>query len=190
MSFNISSYIEGLRRCLEKLPPQARVAFAVWCANELFREVRDYLARKTEPTQRLAVQEAFDRLWKSASGHEPVNAEISRLEQVCAAIDWGEDNVAGNEELINRFAIEGISSLCCALEACRTGSAQIAAKAAENVLNKLDWQLCNELLVDNYSEAIWSDPKWKAELESQQKMLDFLRDNLGLKPEQKTMFRE
>ena len=190
MPFNISTYIDGLRRSLDKLPPQARVAFAVWCAYELFREVRDYLAGKTDGTQRLAVQEAFDYLWKCASGHKPVDADISRLEQVCAAIDWGEENVAGDEELINVFAIEAIGSLCCALEACRTGSAQSAAKAAENVLNKLDWQLSNELVVDSYSEAIWSDAKWKAELERQQKMLALLQHQPALTKGQSRMFRE
>lgn len=190
MPFNITSYIDGLRGALEKLPPTARVAFAVWCADALVREVRDYLAGKTDGTHRLAVQEAIDYLWKFASGHKPVEAEASRLEQACAAIDWGEESVAAGEEVINVFAIEAIGSLCCALETCRTGSALSAAKAAENVLNKLDWQLSNELFVDSYSEAIWSDPKWKAELESQQKMLDFLGDNPSLKPEQKTLFRE
>jgi hypothetical protein len=190
MPFNIASYIDGLRRSLDKLPPQARVAFAVWCAYELFREVRDYLAGKTDPTQRLAVQEAFDYVWKCASGHKPVDAEINRLEQVCAAIDWGEEKVAGDEELINVFAIEAIGSLCCALETCRTGSALSAAKAAENVLNKLDWQLSNELFVDSYSEAIWSEPKWKAELERHEKMLVFLRNQPGLTEAQSGMFRK
>jgi hypothetical protein len=189
MPFNISSYIDGLRRSLEKLPPQARVAFAVWCADALFREVRDYLAGKTSPTQRVEVQEAIDYLWKCASGHKPVDAELRRLEQACAAIDWSEENVANEEQVINVFAIEAIGSLCCALEACRTGSALSAAKAAENVINKLDWELSDELFVDSYSEAIWSDPKWKAELERQQKMLAFLQSQPGLTERQSRMFR-
>src|SRR5205085_12701889 len=107
-----------------------------------------------------------------------------RLEQAYAAIDWQEENVADDEQMINRYAIEAMASLCCALDTCRTGSALSAAKAAENVINKLDLQLSDELQVNNYSEEIWSDPKWQAELERQRKMLDFLRDNHGLKFEQ------
>jgi hypothetical protein len=190
MPFDISSYIEGLQRTLDRLRPQSRIAFAVWCADALFREVRGYLAAKTDALQRSAVQEAFDYLWGCASGDKPVDAEVRRLEQACAEIDWGEENVTDDEQDINVYAIEAISSLCCALGTCRTGSALSAAKAAENVLNKLDFQLSDELFVDNYSEAIWSDPKWKAELERQQKMLDFLRDNPGLNPEQRTLFRD
>lgn len=190
MPFNIFSYIDGLQRSLESLRPQGRIAFAVWCADALFREVHDYLVAKTAATQRSAVQEAFDHLWKCASGKKPVDTEVRRLEQACAEIDWGEENVADHEQVINRYAIEAISSLCCALETCRTGSALSAAKAAENVLNKLDLHLSDELFVDSSSKAIWSDPRWKAELERQQKMLDFLRDNPGLKPDQKTLFRE
>jgi hypothetical protein len=190
MLFNISSYIDGLRGALEKLPPQARVAFAVWCADALCREVRDYLARKTDDTQRLEVQEAIDYLWKCASSHKPADVEVRRLEQDCAAIDWGEENVGAGEEVTNVFAIEAMSALCCALETCRTGSALSAAKTAENVINKLDWQLSNELLTIGYPQAISSHPTWKAELERQQKMLDFLRDNAGLKPDQKMLFRE
>jgi hypothetical protein len=189
MPFNIVSYIDGLRRSLERLRPQGRIAFAVWCADALFREVRDYLAAKTDPTQRLALQEAFDFLWKCASGDKPVDAEVHRLEEACAAIDWGEENVADDEQVINRHAIQAIGSLAWALDTCRTGSALSAARAAECVINKLDLQLSDELFVDSYSEAIWSDPKWKAELKSQQKMLDFLRDSPGLEPDQKTLFR-
>lgn len=191
MPFDISSYREGLQRSLERLRPQGRVAFAVWCADALFREVRDYLAAKCTPKEFSAVEEAFEYLWKCASGEEPVEtAEASRLEHACAEIDWGEESVAGDEELINFYAIEAISSLCCALETCRTGSALSAAQTAERVLNKLDRQLSNELNADGYSEDIWSHPEWQAELERQQKMLDFLRHNPALKPEQKTLFRE
>jgi hypothetical protein len=149
MQFNISSYMDGLQRSLGRLLPQGRIAFAVWCADALFREVCDYLAAKTDATQRLAVQEALDYLWRCASGDKPVDAEVRRLEEICAAIDWGEENVADNEQVVNRYAIEALSSLCCALDTCRTGSALSAAKAAENVLNKLDFQLSDELFVDN-----------------------------------------
>jgi len=190
MSFNISSYIDGLQRSLESLRPQGRIAFAVWCADALFRRVRDYLAAKTDATQLSTVQEAFDYLWKCASGDTPLNAEVCRLEQACGRLGWAEEDVADNEQAINFYAIEAISSLCCALDTCRTGSALSAAKAAESVINKLDRQLSEELFVDSYSEPIWLHPMWKAELEAQKKMLDFLQHNPGLKVEQKTLFRE
>jgi hypothetical protein len=190
MPFDIDSYINDLRDALEKLTPQARVGFAVWCADALFREVRDYLAGKTDRTELLAVQEAVEYLWKFAWGKKPVDSEVHRLEQACGAIDWDEEMVTESEDVMNVSAIEALNSLCWALETCRTGSALSAVKAAENILNKLDWQLSCELFVHTYSEAIWSDPRWKAELASQQKMLDFLRDNPSLKTEQKTLFRE
>jgi hypothetical protein len=190
MRFNISSYTESLQRSLDRLRQQGRVAFAVWCADALLREVRDYLAAKIDATEYSAVQEVLEYLWKCASGDKPADNVVRRLEQACTAIDWAAEDIADNEQEINFYAIEAISSLCCALDTCKTGSALSATKAAENVMNKLDRQLSDELFTDSYSEAIWSDPKWKAELERQQKMLDFLQHNPGLKPEQKTLFRE
>jgi hypothetical protein len=190
MLFNIFSYIDGLRRSLDNLRPQGRIAFAVWCADALFQEVREYLAAKTNATQLSTVQEAFECLWKCASGDAPVDTEVRRLEQACGELCWSEESVADNEQTMNFYAIEAVSSLCCAMETCRTNSALSAAKAAENVLNKLDRQLSEELFVNSYSEAIWSDPKWKRELESQEKMLNFLQGRPGLTEGQKHMFRE
>jgi hypothetical protein len=190
MPFNIVSYIDSLQRSLERLQLQERIAFAVWCADALFREVSYYLAAKTDVTQSSAVQEALDYLWKCASGDKPVDTEVRRLERACGEIGWAEEDVVENEQAMNFYAIEAINSLMHALETCRTGSTLSAAKAAESVINKLDRQLSEELFVDSYSEAIWSDARWKGELERQQKMLDFLRDCPGLKPEQKMLFSE
>src|SRR5262245_5739447 len=190
MPFSISSYIDGLQRSMESLRPQARTAFAVWCADALFWEVRDYLATKIDRTQLSVVQEAFDYLWKWASGETPVDTEVPGLEQACGEVGWAEEDVADNEQVMNFYAIEAITSLCCALETCKTGSALSAAKAAESVLNKLDRQLSEELFVDSYSETIWSDPKWKAELERQARMLAFLGNQPGLTQGQTRMFRD
>ena len=56
MQFDISLYIEWLRQSLERLPLQGRIAFAVWCAEALYREVRGYLVAKTDFVQLSAVK--------------------------------------------------------------------------------------------------------------------------------------
>jgi len=189
MQFDIISYIEGIQRSLERLRPQGRIAFAVWCADALVRDVREYLAAKTDPAQLSAVEESLAYLWNCASGHKPTDTVICPLEKACAAVGWAEENVADNEQATNFYAIEAINSLMQALDTCRRGSAVSGAKAAESMINKLDRQLSDELVVDSYTDTIFSHPTMKAELERQQKMLSLLQNTPGLKGEHKTLFR-
>ena len=135
MPFNISSYIDCLRQSLDSAP--ARVAFAVWYADEPFRGVREYLATKTIPAEAFGNEKPLTAFGSLLQANILADDEIRRLQEACAAIDWGEESVTSDEELVNAFAIEAIGSLCCALETCSTGSAVNAAKAAESVSNAL-----------------------------------------------------
>lgn len=171
MAFDVSEYIEEIQQKLNELPPVSRVGFAVWCADALFQRVCTYLAAKTHSEHFAFIMKAFDCLWVCASGETCQVAEAHRLELACAAIDWGDENVADEEQVINWFAIEAMGGLCCALNTCASGSSWSAAKAAENVLNQLDLQLRGypkSALGVNTNDGSYSgfpdfqeEPRWK-----------------------------
>ena len=191
MRFNIVSYIEGLRHSLERLPTQARIAFSVWCADALFQSVSDYLEEKGGHNAVSGAQEALDYLWGCASGNmECSEQQIAEFEAVCGQIAWAEEVVRDDEQARNVYAIEAISSLIYALDACRTGSAASAAKAAESAINKLDRQISEELKTASYSEPIFSHPVMRRELQRHAEMLEFLQACGGFSKEQRLLFRQ
>jgi hypothetical protein len=98
--------------------------------------------------------------------------------------------VAEVEQAMNFYAIQTVIAVMQALDTCRTGSAFSAAKTAENVINKLDYQVSDDLIVDSYSDRVFSDGRMKAELVSQTRMLDYLQENPCLRPDQRSLFRE
>ncbi len=131
-----------------------------------------------------------DYVWSRALGRKPSDVDVDAIQRACAAVDWPVENVADCEQSLNFYAIEAMSSLCSALDVCRNGSVLSAAQCAEFVLNKLDRQVSNELFVQSYSQAVWSDSKWSAELTRQGKMLELLQSGRGISAEEKSLFRE
>jgi hypothetical protein len=161
----------------------------VWCATALLQEVREYLAAKVGPNADSTVQEAMNYLWSCASGDvEASESDVSRLEQACAKIVWSQEDVAEDQQATDIYAIEAISCLINALDACRTGSALSAAKSAECMLNKLDRQL-SEDHGRSSTDAVFSDPRMRAELERQGKMLAYLQNHGALTKGQELIFR-
>jgi hypothetical protein len=190
MKFHVASYIDGLRRALDALPPQSRTAFAVWCAIALLQEVRKYLAAKSGANADRTVQEAMDYLWSCASGDvEASESDVSRLQRACAEIGWSEADIADDEQATDIYAIEAVSCLMNALDTCRTGSALSAAKSAECMINTLDRQL-SEDHGRSSTDAVFSDARMRAELERQERMLTYLQSHRALTKGQKLIFRE
>lgn len=191
VEFEIFSYVGRLEKGLNAVRPQGRVAFAVWCADPLLCDARAYLAARIGPTRIAVVDEAMEYLWQCAERNDHFLSEPAAGGFAGALVDvtWGTDDVSEDEQSGNFYAVESLTSLSYAIETCRTGSAGPAAKAAESVINKLDYEISQELGADSYSDAIFSHPKMKAELEAQKKMVVFLHDFGRLAAGQRRMFR-
>lgn len=173
MQFNIASYLENVERKLTRLQPPHRILFAAWCAAALMKDAFDYVVGQIGLEGALVVRDAQEFAW--TCGLKGADAsEIERWQIACASIQWDEAHVSDGQQLENFIAIEWISAVTYALETCMTGSAHSAAHAAERIINRLDYELSQEYEI-SYSEEVFADPRFVAELHRQCDFLEFLQ---------------
>lgn len=190
MRFNVLTYLDGIEQALEQVPRNSRTAFAVWCAEALWRSARSYIASKINPSEYLALSDALKYLWDSAAGVHVAHPSSDQILQNCEEISWSEDDVNEDDQTMNFIAVEAVNAILHALESCASSSSVSAAKCAECVINTLDRQLSDELFVDSNTEVVYTHPTMLAELDRQGKMLEHLRNSLGLSHEQSHLFRK
>jgi hypothetical protein len=185
------SYIDGLQRALERLPAQARIAFAAWCTDSFFSGgVRDFLAANGGPQKFAAVEDAREYFWDCASGGDVSHEQVNRPREACESLDWSEEQVINYDVITEQCALDALSSLYRGLEVCETGSALGATGCAETVLERLDWLLSGKVPGDAYCDEHFADPTMSAEVERQAKMLALLENQLHLSKAERRLFRE
>lgn len=190
MSFGIASYRLDLERRLKELPERYRIAFSAWCAQFLFERSIVYVASKVNEHELLLLHRALQFVWNCASGVEDLKRSAAELLADCNRIAWNSDAIRDDEQAANMIAIVALSGLVLAIETCVTGSHETAARSAEQVINKLDYQLSAKHRTRSYCDAIFSDTLFKEELERQKKMVDYLlRESPQIGEEIKSKFR-
>lgn len=137
--FRYNPFLAKLRNRLEKLEPIKRAAFAAFCATHLSRHFMSY-AKAFALRDASTFEHILDRLWEHVLGSSLSGTESARLMEQIEAIDLG------NVEQCEAWdaAVDAVGALWLAADACSSGSPEMAARAAGNVINRVHQALIDE----------------------------------------------
>lgn len=189
MEFDIVKYTNNAEYRLTQISIEGRIAFAAWCAQGLIDESLPFLLKYLQFEDLEAMQEAILMMWR-ASGGEPIPVDThERVRVQCMSFFWLQVGFSDQEIVQSFSADQALNSVLLALDVCNSGSPSNAALAAECWINVLDRQLTDELQTNSYTEIIFQHPKMTSEIARQQRMLDYLEENGGLRQNEKRLFR-
>ena len=174
MVLNVTEHIDGLSSKLASLSKSGRIAFAAWSCELLSVRARDFLRSRAGGKSTDSVDDLLNLSWQmivdsSMTDREPVN----QLEQALSEIDWDEKQVTDDEDVDNFCAVEALNSLLLLVSVIKEDSSGDCARAAESVINWIDFSLSREI-DESYSEEVFSHPRMQGELSRQFQMIEFL----------------
>jgi len=169
----IVDHVNLLSLRLEQLVPAFRVDFAAWCNQALWDEFSNSLTTRIGVSNALALESFLNSIWIWLSGGaRPSERVVIAARSVAQRSDWTEADALLSEGLPNFGSVELIGCLQKTISVYGTGSADLSARCAEHVINRVDYELSMLVGVND----TLAHPSLQKELHRQIEMLGYLQN--------------
>ena len=184
MTFDILEYFDEIEHKLGQLVVERRVVFSAWCCQPLWDGFSDYLAKRIGNDQAIVLSAALDRTWTQlADSNRPTGREIQAAKALCLSADWSTPET--NEAFANYGAVQLIGGFLKLFEVIETGSAKSAARTAEYIINRVDYELS---MLAGVNDPL-SHPRLRQELQVEDHMLKYLGETRVITLDDRRRFR-